>query len=76
MRSLGALRREKGLTQEKLAEMLGVAQSTVTSYEVGKRTPSKDVANRIMKIFDLTVYEVWEMFYGDETEEGGKENEV
>lgn len=65
-KDLGTLRRERGMTQEELAEKLGVAQSTVTSYEVGKRAPSKDVANRIMKLFDLNVEDIWNMFYGDD----------
>ena len=31
--------KEKGLTQEQLADMIGVAKSTLTGYEKGNREP-------------------------------------
>lgn len=34
------LRKERGLTQEEVAELLGYAASTVSKIESGKQTPS------------------------------------
>ena len=61
----GAMRKEKGLTQEALAELLDVSQSTVTAYETGTRRPSPAVVNKLIKIFDMTVADAWEMFYSE-----------
>ena len=42
-RFLQSLRKEKGLTQEQLAEMFGVAQRTVSRWETGNNMPDIDV---------------------------------
>lgn len=62
---LSKLRSSKGYTQESLAEELGVSQSTIASYERGIRRPSPAVFKRLMEMFQLTLEEAWEMFYGD-----------
>ena len=36
---LKAARKEKGLTQTQVAEHLGVNQSTIASWEIGRRQP-------------------------------------
>ena len=73
---LSERRKKKGLTQTELGLLLEVSQQQVAKYEAGTSIPSKAVIYKIMNALELTPAEVWEMFYGDETEEGGKENEV
>ena len=45
------LRTEKGLTQEKLAESLGISVEYVGKIERGKRTPSLDLVIAMSKFF-------------------------
>ena len=51
---LKALRKEKGLTQEKLGEMLGVKKSVVCLYEKEKRNPSVESIIDMVEIFDVS----------------------
>ncbi len=50
-----AARKEKGLTQEELAERVGVTQSMITHIEKGKKKPSLDKAIAIARELDTTV---------------------
>ena len=38
-RKIKTLRKTRGLTQEQLAEKLGVQRATVSNYEIGRRSP-------------------------------------
>lgn len=38
-RKIKALRKTRGLTQEQLAEQLGVQRATISNYEIGRRSP-------------------------------------
>ena len=51
---LKALRTGQNLTQQQLADRIGVAKSVVSYYESGDRYPSYDVLVRIAKIFSTT----------------------
>ena len=48
------LRLEKGLTQQQLANLLGVAISAISSYESGSRYPSYEVLISIARIFHVS----------------------
>ena len=48
---LKALRTGQKLTQQQLADRIGVAKSVVSYYESGDRYPSYDVLVRIARIF-------------------------
>lgn len=48
------LRLEKGLTQQQLANLLGVAVSAISSYESGSRYPSYEVLISIARIFHVS----------------------
>jgi transcriptional regulator with XRE-family HTH domain len=52
---LRELRKRKELSQESLANLLGVSQSAITSYENGKNIPSPDVLKQIAKLFDVSI---------------------
>ena len=47
------LRNEKGITQEKFADIIGVSKSTVSMYENGNRTPSFEVEEKIADYFNV-----------------------
>lgn len=48
------LRHEKDLTQQQLAELLGVAVSAISSYESGNRYPSYEVLISLARIFHVS----------------------
>ena len=48
------LRHEKRLTQQQLAELLGVAVSAISSYESGNRYPSYEVLISLARIFHVS----------------------
>lgn len=50
-----ALRKKHGLTQEKLAEQLGIAVNTVARIEIGNRGISVDLAIELAVRFDTTL---------------------
>lgn len=52
---LKALRREKGLTQEQLAEKLGVTNRSVSRWETGKNLPDIDVLIMLSGLYGVEV---------------------
>ena len=46
------LREQAGLSQDELAEVLGVSRPAVTRWELGKRTPRGDLAERYAAALD------------------------
>lgn len=50
-----ALRKEHGLTQEQLAEQLGVAANTIARIETGNRGISIDLAIELVVCFETTL---------------------
>lgn len=56
---LEALRRERGLRQEELAEALQVSRQTIGSLENGRYNPSILLAFRIARYFQLPIEEIF-----------------
>ena len=56
---LEALRHERGMTQEELAEALEVSRQTVGSLENGRYNPSILLAFKIARLFHTTIEEVF-----------------
>lgn len=56
---LEQIRKEKGITQEELADALEVSRQTVGSLENGRYNPSIILAYKIAKYFDLTIEEIF-----------------
>ena len=50
-----ALRKEKGLTQDELAQKLGISKSSVAMWETGQRLPSPDVYELIADYFNVDI---------------------
>ena len=48
------LRKKNHLTQAKLADMIGITCSAVSSWESGRCIPSRDMTEKIAKIFGTT----------------------
>lgn len=53
------LRKEKGLTQQELAQIMRVSRQTIISLENGKYNPSIMLAHNIAKMFGKTIEEVF-----------------
>lgn len=49
------LRKSRGLTMKQLGEKLGLAESTISQYETGKRQPDNETLLELGEIFDVTV---------------------
>lgn len=47
------LRKQRGLTQQELAEQIGVSLETIVSYENGLRTPNARILVRLEEYFRL-----------------------
>ena len=54
------VRKEKGLTQKQLAEILGVTQQMIGSYENSDREPKLNSLSKIAKALDVDVWELIE----------------
>jgi putative transcriptional regulator len=53
------------MTQQDLAESIGVSRQTINSIESNKYVPSTILALKISKIFNKTVNEIFELEKGD-----------
>ena len=51
---LKTLRIKKKLTQQQLADLLGLTKSVITAYENGLRYPAYDVLIKISRIFKVS----------------------
>jgi len=49
-----ALRKQKGLSQEKLAEELNLTRQTISKWELNQSTPDIEYIVRLSEIFDVT----------------------
>jgi putative transcriptional regulator len=53
------LRKGKGLTQEDLAEIIGVSRQTVNAIEKQKFDPSLNTAFKMAKLFELPIESIF-----------------
>ena len=56
---LEELRKERGITQEDLAEVLEVSRQTIGSLENGRYNPSIILAFKIARYFDESIEEIF-----------------
>ncbi|MFP5453062.1 helix-turn-helix transcriptional regulator [Parvimonas sp. G1604] len=56
---LEQIRKDRGITQEELANILEVSRQTVNSLENGRYNPSIVLAFKIAKVFDLQIEEIF-----------------
>lgn len=60
-------RKEKGLQQSDLAELVGVRRETISGLENGKHNPSLKLAMDIARVLGRTVEELF--FFSDDVDE-------
>ena len=58
--NLKKLRESKGLSQQKLGNILGVSRQTINSVENGKFDPSLTLAIKLTKFFDEPIDSIFE----------------
>lgn len=58
--SIPQLRKERRLSQEELAQAVGVTRQTITSIECGRYTASLSLAYKIARYFGRTIEEVFD----------------
>lgn len=56
--NLKRLRQEKGLTQQKLADLLGISRSAIGMYERGEREPDFETSELIADFFNVRLDEL------------------
>ncbi|UZQ49801.1 helix-turn-helix domain-containing protein [Clostridium kluyveri] len=52
---LSDLRNKANITQQELANVLGISRGTIGMYEIGKRDPDTDTLLKIAKYFDVSI---------------------
>lgn len=57
-KKLQRIRKSKGLTQEKLAELAGVHEKHISKLEIGYYKPSFDTLNKILKVLGVSPSEL------------------
>ncbi|WP_456366203.1 helix-turn-helix transcriptional regulator [Thermococcus sp.] len=65
---LRELREKRGLTQEELAEALGVTRQTIIAIEKGRYNPSLRLAFRMARFFNVKIEDIF--IYEGENDEG------
>lgn len=55
MNNLRTLRKQRGLSLKALGEALGLAESTISLYETGRRQPDNDTLVKIANFFGVTI---------------------
>lgn len=51
----------KGLTQAKLAELIGVSRQTINAMELNKYVPSTVLALKLSAVFEKSVNEIFQL---------------
>ena len=54
-KNLQKLRKQKSLTQEALAEAVGVARQTIAKWESGESTPDLEMSGRLASALEVTL---------------------
>ena len=54
-KNLQKLRKQKNMTQEALAEQVGVARQTIAKWEAGESTPDLEISGRLASALEVTL---------------------
>ena len=63
--AISQLRKQHKITQEELANEVGVTRQTITSIETGKYIASLPLAFKIAKFFDMSIEEIFSIEEND-----------
>ena len=59
--SLMSTREARGMTQQELAERIGVRRETILHLENNRYNPSLEMALKIARVFDLKIEDLFEL---------------
>ena len=59
--SLKSIREARGMTQQELAERIGVRRETILHLENNRYNPSLEMALKLARVFDLKVEDLFEL---------------
>ncbi|MGX5837363.1 helix-turn-helix transcriptional regulator [Streptococcus gordonii] len=59
--SLKLTRESRGMTQQELAERIGVRRETILHLENNRYNPSLEMALKIARVFDLKIEDLFEL---------------
>ena len=59
MNAIKALRKKNSITQQELADLLGVDKTTVSKWETGSSFPRANVLPKIAEIFQCTINDLY-----------------
>lgn len=62
-RQIQKIRKRQKLTQEKLAELIGIEVPSMSNIETGKYAPSIETLQKLSEVLDV---KPWEFYYFDE----------
>lgn len=62
--SVAELRGKRGVTQQVLAEAVGVTRQTIIAIERGQYAPSLPLAMRLGRFFKRTIEDIFKLRYG------------
>ncbi len=72
---LEELRTKAGLSQQQLAEQIGISQSMIARIEAGERDPSTDIKIKLAIYFSVSVeWLFYELLYDQRTSTGTEGN--
>ena len=57
---LAEIRKSRGMTQQMLADAVGVWQTTIGNYEAGVRYPNSEMLKKLSSVLHCTVDEILE----------------
>lgn len=63
--SLREIRKKRKITQEQLADLVGVSRQSINAIERGKYTPSTVLSLKISEVFNTSVNKIFELEASD-----------
>ena len=57
-KTIEKMRKEKGISQEKLAEKLGITRQTLSNYENGITSPDLEQSNKLCEVLEMSLDEL------------------
>jgi len=48
------LRKDRGMTQQQLSDILHISRGTYAQYEIGRRTPDYDILHKLADFFEVS----------------------
>lgn len=61
MNHIKELRKSRGLSQKKLAQILNVHQTAISQWETGRTSPDIDLANKLASLFDVSIEQLLDL---------------